>query len=100
VRHDRKRNEFMGSNKIRFMGHVQYPKKQGETVINHNSQYVKRGEMMVRNEGFSVVLEPQQKLEIGDQIYFNGRKLVVTSIRKIEYVTSRLVSVSGNGKAV
>ncbi len=54
---------------------------------------------MAKAAVFSVVLESPLKLEIGDQVTFEGKKLIVTKIRKVEYITSRLVSVLGNGKA-
>lgn len=55
---------------------------------------------MAKSERYSVLLGSPQMLQIGDQVTFNGKKLTVTSIGKVEFVSSSLVSVSGNGKAI
>ncbi|CAM3305294.1 hypothetical protein PALA111701_01980 [Paenibacillus lactis] len=52
---------------------------------------------MSKGTKFSVVIESPQRLEIGSGIHVEGKIIVVTSIRKVEYVNDRLVLVSGTG---
>ncbi|CAH1055947.1 hypothetical protein [Paenibacillus pseudetheri] len=52
---------------------------------------------MSRKIGFSVVIESPQKIEIGFGINQNGKLIIVTSIRAVEFVNDRALLVSGTG---
>lgn len=52
---------------------------------------------MSKRIAFSVVLESTKLIEIGSAIDYQGKMIVVTSLRKVEYITERLVLVSGTG---
>ena len=49
---------------------------------------------MAKTEKFSVVLELPR--DIGSTVKQKGKVLTITSIRKIECISSRLILVSGN----
>lgn|GEM_PF-6824775 len=52
---------------------------------------------MSKGTKFSVVLESPKMVEIGSIIQQEGKSILVTGIRKIEFVNDRLVLVSGKG---
>jgi hypothetical protein len=52
---------------------------------------------MAKYEKFSVTIMPPQHIEIGSMIRFENKMIIVTGLTKVEYVTSRLVQVSGKG---
>ncbi|RAP17744.1 hypothetical protein C2W64_04565 [Brevibacillus laterosporus] len=51
---------------------------------------------MAKTVRFSVVIESPQQIEVGSAVKQDGKMLFVTKIKKVEYVTSILVLVSGN----
>lgn len=53
---------------------------------------------MVRAEKFSIIIGSPKQVEIGSVVKQEGKVLIVTSIRKVEYITDRLVLVSGDAK--
>ncbi|MEB8717519.1 hypothetical protein P4G97_33165 [Bacillus cereus] len=53
---------------------------------------------MAKTEKFSVVLELPRDIEVGSTVKQKGKVLTITSIRKIECISSRLILVSGNAK--
>ena len=56
---------------------------------------------MAKYERFSTVLESPNLLEVGQGILLqSGKRGVITSISKVEYITGRLVLVNGNSKIV
>lgn len=52
---------------------------------------------MARKEGFSVVIEFPRKIELGSVVEFDGKKIEITSIYRVEPVTKRAFLVSGFG---
>lgn len=50
---------------------------------------------MAKTEKFSVVLELPRDIEVGSTVKQKGKVLTITSIRKIECISSRLILVSG-----
>jgi hypothetical protein len=47
--------------------------------------------------GFSVCIECPNMIQVGGAMRIDGQYLKVTSIRKVEYVSNRVIQVSGNG---
>ncbi|WPS85530.1 hypothetical protein SMD22_00285 (plasmid) [Brevibacillus halotolerans] len=45
---------------------------------------------------FSIVIRSPQQIEVGSAIKKDEKMLIVSKIKKIEYVSNRLVLVSGN----
>lgn len=52
---------------------------------------------MSRRIQFSVVIESPQKIEIGSGISQDGKLIIVTSIRAVEFVNDKALLVSGSG---
>lgn len=52
---------------------------------------------MSRRIQFSVVIESPQKIEIGSGISHDGKLIIVTSIRSVEFVNDKALLVSGSG---
>lgn len=51
---------------------------------------------MAKTEKFSVVFELPRDIEVGSIVKQKGKVLTITSIRKIECISSRWILVSGN----
>lgn len=51
---------------------------------------------MAKTVKFSIVIRCPQQIEIGSGIKQDGKMLIVSKIKKVEYVSNRLVLVSGN----
>ena len=53
---------------------------------------------MGKLEKFSIIIGPLKQIELGSIIKQGGKTLIVTNIRKVEYITNKLILVSGDAK--